>query len=87
MRARTLSFLKPGSLEREHFDLLLEGTSIRGEKVIRALEDFLIKGVPVTEACESNSVNRSQFYRRLYALESESERARRLSKFYNYNNY
>ncbi|TWI52588.1 adhesin biosynthesis transcription regulatory protein [Pseudomonas duriflava] len=84
MRARTLSFLKPGTLEREHFDLLLEGTSIRGERIIRALEDFLIKGIAATEACEANAVSRSQFYRRLYVLESESERARRLSKFYSY---
>ncbi|WP_145145836.1 PapB/FocB family fimbrial expression transcriptional regulator [Pseudomonas duriflava] len=65
-------FLKPGSVEHEHFDLLLEGAFIRRDRIIRALEDFLIKGIAAAEACKLNSVNRSQFYRRLYVLEAES---------------
>ncbi|WP_440057869.1 PapB/FocB family fimbrial expression transcriptional regulator [Pseudomonas fragariae (ex Marin et al. 2024)] len=74
--------LVPGSVDPRHFELLLDGTSIRGEKVIAALRDHLVSGLSASAAWERNGVNKSQFSRRLDVILSESKRAAELSKFY-----
>jgi hypothetical protein len=74
--------LIPGHVSEEQFDLLMEGTRIRGEAVSQALRDHLVNGLSQSAAWEKYGVNKSQFSRRLDALFSESRRARKLSKFY-----
>lgn len=74
--------LKPGRVSEEQFDLLMQGTSIRGENVILALHDHLVNGLSPSAAWVKHNVNKSQFIRRLSVLFAESNRARKLSKFY-----
>jgi hypothetical protein len=74
--------LVPGKVDPRHFELLLDGTSIRGEKVIEALRDHLVGGLTASAAWEKHGVNKSQFSRRLDVIFAESNRAAELSKFY-----
>jgi hypothetical protein len=74
--------LVPGKVPTEQFDLLLAGTSIRGAALIAALRDHLVSGLSGTEAWEKHGVNKSQFSRRLAVVLRESERAKKLSPFY-----
>lgn len=74
--------LVPGKVDPRHFELLLDGTSIRGEKVIEALRDHLVRGLSASAAWEKNGVNKSQFSRRLDVILTESNRAAELSGFY-----
>jgi hypothetical protein len=74
--------LTPGQVAERHFELLLDGTSIRGEEIIEALRDYLVKGVPLTEAWKKHDLNPSQFYRRLKVIQTESTRAHALSAYY-----
>lgn len=78
--------LKPGTVAERHFELLLDGTSIRGEEIIEALRDYLVKGVPLTEAWKKHDLNPSQFYRRLKVIQTESTRAHALSVYYTSSN-
>lgn len=74
--------LVPGQVPPEQFDLLIAGTSIRGVALIAALRDHLVGGHTASEAWNKHGVNKSQFSRRLGVVLAESERAKRLSKFY-----
>ncbi len=74
--------LEPGKVSGQQFDLLLAGTSIRGERVIAALRDHLVGGLSQTEAWEKHGVNKSQFSRRLDVIKKESLRAEQLAPFY-----
>ncbi|WP_369124004.1 PapB/FocB family fimbrial expression transcriptional regulator, partial [Acinetobacter bereziniae] len=44
------SFLTPGEVDPRHFELLLEGTSIRAQPLIDALREHLVNGVKASEA-------------------------------------
>jgi len=74
--------LVPGQVTTEQFELLLDGTSIRGIELIAALRSHLVDGLTATEAWTRHGVNKSQFSRRLSVIHAESDRARRLSVFY-----
>lgn len=80
--ATDVAKLIPGTVDPRHFELLLGGTSIRGEKVIEALRDHLVAGLSATAAWEKHAVNKSQFSRRLAVIMAEHQRAAELSKFY-----
>lgn len=74
--------LIPGKVSEEQFRLLMQGTSIRGEGVIAALHDHLVNALTPSQAWTKHNVNKGQFSRRLDVLLVESERVRKLSKFY-----
>lgn len=74
--------LKPGKVDNLHFELLLDGTAIRGIEIIEALRDYLVNGVPLTEAWKKYDLNPSQFYRRLKVIQTESARVHTLSAYY-----
>lgn len=74
--------LVPGEVPAEQFDLLLEGTDIRGPKVCEALQLHLVSGLTPKEACERTGANRGQFSLRLKGLQDENDRIVRLLKFY-----
>lgn len=74
--------LKPGKVGNLHFEMLLDGTAIRGKEIIEALRDYLVNGVPLTDAWKKHDLNPSQFYRRLKVIQTESLRVQALSKFY-----
>jgi hypothetical protein len=74
--------LVPGQVSPEHFDLLLAGTLIRGVALIAALRDHFVGGLSSSAAWDKHGVNKSQFSRRLAVILGESERAKKLSQFY-----
>lgn len=74
--------LTPGTVAQRHFDLLMEGTSIRGEKITNALRDYFVKGSTATDAWKNNGLNAGQFYKRLKVIQAESNRAFELSIYY-----
>ncbi|CAM5359532.1 hypothetical protein SSTU70S_05579 [Stutzerimonas stutzeri] len=78
----SLAPLTAGSLKDEHFDLLVQGTSIRAEGVIAAMRDHLVRGLTFTEAWTVHGVHKSQLSLRLKALQAEHARAARLVRFY-----
>lgn len=74
--------LDPGTVDPEHFDLLLEGTLIRSPDLIVALRDYLVDGTLGPEAFTRHGVNKSQFYSSLKKIREEHERVSKLSRFY-----
>ncbi|PSL90766.1 PapB/FocB family fimbrial expression transcriptional regulator [Pseudomonas sp. R9.37] len=74
--------LVAGSVPAEQFDLLLEGTDIRGVKVSAALKLHLVNGLTPKEACEQTGADRSQFSLRLKSIRIVNDRVARLVKFY-----
>ena len=51
------SRLDPGTVEKEHFLLLIKISSIRSGKVIIALEEFFVNGVQRKIICDNYNVN------------------------------
>lgn len=78
----TDSGLIAGKVDPRHFELLLEGTSIRAPALIEALREHLVDGLTASEAWTKHGVNMSQFSRRLDVIRAENRRAAALSKFY-----
>ncbi|KUG40598.1 MULTISPECIES: PapB/FocB family fimbrial expression transcriptional regulator [Pseudomonas syringae group] len=78
----TDSGLIAGNVDPRHFELLLEGTSIRSPALIEALREHLVGGVSASEAWTKHGVNMSQFWRRLEVIREEHRRAALLSEFY-----
>ncbi len=77
-----LNELVPGQVSNEQFHLLLVGTSIRGEKVIKALREHLVNGTAKGRSVAMHGANFSQFSVRLSTLHEENERISRMVKFY-----
>lgn len=73
---------KAGQFTKEHFFMLLVGTSIRGDEVKLALEEHLVNGTPKGESCKMHGANFSQFSVRLASIHDENERVERMVKFY-----
>jgi len=71
-----------GKVDPRHFELLLEGTSIRAPALIEALREHLVDGLTASEAWTKHGVNMSQFSRRLDVIRAEHRRAAALSEFY-----
>ncbi|MFI3049482.1 PapB/FocB family fimbrial expression transcriptional regulator [Pseudomonas coronafaciens] len=78
----TDSGLIAGKVDPRHFELLLEGTSIRAPAVIEALREHLVGGLLASDAWTKHGVNMSQFWRRLEVIREEHRRAVSLSEFY-----
>lgn len=74
--------LVAGSVPAEQFDLLLDGTDIRGQKVVEALRLHLVDGLTPKEACERTGANRGQFSLRLKGILDENRRVVQLLKYY-----
>lgn len=71
-----------GEFSKEHFHMLLVGTSIRGKEVRAALEEHLVRGTPKGQACKMHGANFSQFSVRLASIHDENERVERMVKYY-----
>lgn len=51
--------LSPGDVEKDLFWLIINISSIRGDKVINALHDHLVEGYTRSEVCNRYNVNPS----------------------------
>lgn len=66
-------FLKQGSVAQEHFILLVDISSINSQKVIQALEAFLVRGIDRKEACDLYGVSQGYFSIKLKQLQDISK--------------
>lgn len=60
-RFENTSHLKPGRVDKEHFSLLINISSIRSGSVIYALEDYFVNGGKRKVICERHNVNQGYF--------------------------
>ncbi|EBI9246247.1 transcriptional regulator [Salmonella enterica] len=74
--------LEPGNMTEGHFWLLIEVSSIHSEKVIQALQDFLVLGYFRREACERNKVSAGYFSTALGRLQRVSDIVSQLAPYY-----
>lgn len=75
--------LKPGEVSEFLFWLLIELSSLRSEKAIRALSDFLILGYTRREVCEKYHLSGSHFSVALRQLMRVNDLARLTASYYN----
>lgn len=75
--------LKPGEVPESLFWLLVELSSLRSEKVIRALSDFLILGYTRREVCEKYNLSGGHFSVALRQLMRVNDLARLTASYYN----
>lgn len=71
-----------GKVENDHFYLLLVGTRIKGEKVVKALYDHLVNGIKKSVAVKMHNANFSQFSTCLTILMDENQRVSTMVRFY-----
>ncbi len=64
--------LRPGEVHPEHFRMLIEASSIHSPKVILAMEDFLVRGIPRKVSCEIHRVSAGYISIALKRLQSLS---------------
>lgn len=65
--------LRHGSVHAEHYRLLVKISGIHSEKVILAMEDYLVNGLPRRVVCEKFTVSTSYLSRSLKKIQSVSE--------------
>lgn len=80
-RARQ-GWLVPGFIPEEQFWLLVGASSMRSDKVVNALLDYLVNGLSRKDACVRYDVNSGHFSIGLNRLQQLSHTAAKLSKFY-----
>ncbi len=80
-RARQ-GWLVSGFISEEQFWLLVNASSMRSDKVVNALFDYLVKGISRKESCTRHNVNSGHFSIGLGRLQQLSHTAAKLSGFY-----
>jgi hypothetical protein len=81
-RYEKTSQLEPGTVEQEHFSLLINISSIRSGKVIHALEDYFVNGVKRKIICEKYNVNPGYLSLKIREIQSVSSMVYRALPFY-----
>lgn len=73
---------KPGKMNHEHFLLLVSVSGIHSEKVIFALEDFLVRGLSRSESCYRRGASLSYFSISLRRIREINNSVYKMRKFY-----
>ncbi|HIF2783087.1 TPA: PapB/FocB family fimbrial expression transcriptional regulator [Salmonella enterica] len=55
----TLGFLLPGGIHKEHCLLLADISRISSERILLAIESFLVKGLTRQQACNISGISES----------------------------
>ncbi|EMU6031433.1 transcriptional regulator [Salmonella enterica subsp. enterica serovar Bredeney] len=76
------SFMIPGKFSEEHFSMLIEISSLRSEKIVNALYEHLVEGIPRKEVCERHGASPSYFSVSLGRLIHIHQLALQLASFY-----
>ncbi|EJB9575229.1 hypothetical protein MXH76_004447, partial [Salmonella enterica] len=66
-------YLYPGRVLDKHFNLLVEFSGIRSEKVIKALGEHFVYGHPRTEVCKKHSVTQGYLSVKIKKLQQLSK--------------
>lgn len=74
--------LIPENVNEEHFWLLIGVSSIHSEKIIQALRDYLVLGVPRKNVCEQYNVNNGYFSTSLNRLQRISDAVAQMVTYY-----
>ncbi|EGI3917889.1 transcriptional regulator [Escherichia coli] len=74
--------LSPGKISERQFWLLVEISPIHSEKVINALQDFLVMGYNRREACERHAVSQGYFSGALRRFQHIHQTVNKLVPFY-----
>ncbi|MBS4932048.1 MAG: hypothetical protein KH020_12160 [Clostridiales bacterium] len=73
--------LRPGTVQPEHFRLLINISNIHSEKVVRALEQHLVYGIIRKEACFDEGVSAGFFSQKLKQLQYINQMATLLMNY------
>lgn len=74
--------LVPGKITEDQFCLLVEMSSIRSERMVQALQEYLVQGKSRIAICESYRLGSSHFSISLDRLQRLSYLASQLSFYY-----
>ncbi|EAA8634478.1 transcriptional regulator [Salmonella enterica subsp. enterica] len=79
---KTLGFLFPGEVDIEHFRLLVDISHINSERILLALELFLVKGMTRQQACNIAGISQSCLSVKLRQMQEISRTVMKLYPWY-----
>ncbi|HCZ4708631.1 TPA: hypothetical protein O3H02_004298 [Salmonella enterica subsp. enterica serovar Saintpaul str. CFSAN004144] len=74
--------IESGSIDRDHFYLLLSLTSINSERIKLALEHYFVMGESLRSVCKSFGVNSSYFSLKIRVIQDVSRTVLALYPYY-----
>lgn len=74
--------IEPGSIDRNHFYLLLSLTSISSERIKLALEHYFVQGESQRDVCECFDVNSSYFSLKVRVIQDVNRTVLALYPYY-----
>lgn len=74
--------LKPGKVDKEHFTILIDISSIRSDKIIIALGEYYVHGEKRKVVCEKHGVNQGYFSLKIRELQDLNTSIYNLLPFY-----
>ncbi|HDY1778228.1 TPA: transcriptional regulator [Escherichia coli] len=75
-------FIEAGTIDKEHFWLLIDISSIHSQRIIDALYDYVVEGCSRKAICEKHHINNGYFSTCLKRLNNIHKIIFELSKFY-----
>ncbi|EEK7814144.1 hypothetical protein G3151_005315 [Salmonella enterica subsp. enterica serovar Montevideo] len=72
----------PGEIEKEHFLLLIDISTIRSDKIINALNDYFVLGETRAAVCQKYNVNQGYLSLKIRELQALSAKIYNLFPFY-----
>ena len=79
---QSISYLNPGEVSEKHFRLLMDISSIRGEKIICALRAFFVEGKTRREIYSIYNINQGNLSRKIEELQELSQSIMALYPYY-----
>ncbi|HCR3450547.1 TPA: transcriptional regulator [Citrobacter werkmanii] len=80
--SRLIGNLYKGTVSQEKFNLLIDISNIYSERIVRALELYLVRGLDRTQACEVAGISKSCFSVKLRRIQDVSRTVVRLYRWY-----
>lgn len=80
---KNLGFLLPGQVHIEHFRLLVDISHINSERILLALELFLVKGLTRQQACNIAGISQSCLSVKLRQMQDISRTVMQMYPWYN----
>ncbi|EBD6270327.1 transcriptional regulator [Salmonella enterica] len=80
---KNLGFLLPGQVHIEHFRLLADISHINSERILLALELFLVKGLTRQQACNMAGISQSCLSVKVRQMQDISRTVMQLYPWYN----
>lgn len=81
-RYQSISHLNSGEVSEEHFNLLMNISSIRGKKITSALQAFFVEGKNRREVCTKYDLDPGNFSRKIEEIQTLSQNIMALYPYY-----